>query len=303
MSGRAASRERWTLDPKNDYVFTLLFGAAKNSCLLMSLLDEVLRPSAAIASVELLPPRPDPVDIDEKVIALDLRVVLDSGEQIDVEMQTRRRADLRERVLLYWSRLYTSQLSRGQPYSRLKRCAVILITDFSELRSARFHSAFQVRERGSGELFSPQLELHVLELPKLRAKEKDDDEPRLAAWCRFLSADTDDQLESLAMQHPFLREAKTALDEISADGDVRRRAQRREDELYFYEHGLHVSREEGRQEGALRQTRSTLTRLLELKFGGVPEEARARLTAASQNELDLWLERLLTAENVEAVFR
>jgi hypothetical protein len=104
------------------------------------------------------------------------------------------------------------------------------------------------------------------------------------------------------MQHPFLREAKTALDEISADGDVRRRAQRRADELYFYEHGLHVSREEGREEGALQQARSTLTRLLQLKFGDVPESARARVAAASQSELDLWLERVLTAENVEAVF-
>src|SRR6185503_15770597 len=61
-------------------------------------------PETPIASVSLLSKEPDPPSVDGKQIVLDLRVELGTGEQIDVEMQTQPRPQLRERALYYWTR-------------------------------------------------------------------------------------------------------------------------------------------------------------------------------------------------------
>jgi predicted transposase/invertase (TIGR01784 family) len=279
-----------------------LFGAERNRRLLIALLNEVLRPSTGIAAVEVLPPRPELAEIEEKPVFLDLRVHLDSGVQIDVEMQARRHAALRPRVLFYWGRMYTGQLQRGEHYAVLQRCAVILIADFVEFAGPEFHSVFQARERGRGELLTDHLELHVLELPKLRDVLAGRDEPALAAWCRFLSADTDEELEALAMQHPILKEAKDALDQLSADPDARERAARREIELKLWEYGIAQVREEARAEGKAEGKAELLLRLLAIKFGEVPTDVAARLARATDDELLRWSERMLAADSIGAVF-
>jgi len=43
--------------------------------------------------------------------------------------------------------------------------------------------------------------------------------------------------------------------------------------------------------------------LLTLKFGEVPSEAQARLDTATEDKLDLWLQRLLSAQTLDAMFR
>ena len=58
-----------------------------------------------------------------------------------------------------------------------------------------------------------QLELHVLELPRLATACDRNDEPELARWCRFFSATTDAELDELAMENPTLKQAKEALEE------------------------------------------------------------------------------------------
>jgi predicted transposase/invertase (TIGR01784 family) len=68
---------------------------------------------------------------------------LQSGEQVDVEMQSQRRPALRERALYYWARLYTGQLLRGDPYTALRRCVVVLITNFAELAVNDFIQYFK----------------------------------------------------------------------------------------------------------------------------------------------------------------
>jgi hypothetical protein len=54
------------------------------------------------------------------------------------------------------------------------------------------------------------------------------DEPSLTAWARFLTATADDDLETLAMENPVLKQAKDALERLSADPESRVRAEQRE---------------------------------------------------------------------------
>ena len=55
---------------------------------------------------------------------------------------------------------------------------------------------------------------------------------------------------------------------------------------------------EGKAEGALLGQRRTLLRLLERRFGPVPSPTRARIEAASTEQLEDWLDRILEATDL-----
>ena len=95
MQGSNAGPQRRTLDPKLDIVFWMLFGAEQNRELLISLLNAVLSPAEPIEAVEVLPAQPENLAVGSKNISLDVRLRLQNGEQVDVEMQSQRRPALR----------------------------------------------------------------------------------------------------------------------------------------------------------------------------------------------------------------
>jgi len=150
------------------------------------------------------------------------------------------------------------------------------------------------------------LELHLLELPKLLNIHDENDEPTLTLWGKFLSADADEELEQLAMESPVFKQAKDALDRLSADDVARLRAEHREMALLTYEAGLAAAREEaeqkGRQEGLQKGHAELLLRLLTLKFGPPPVSIAERLANAGHADLLSWSERLLAAETLEEIF-
>jgi hypothetical protein len=59
--------------------------------------------------------------------------------------------------------------------------------------------------------------------------------------------------------------------------------------------------ERGRVEGLKKGQQKTLLKLLQTRFGALPEAAVARVNAAGTAELDLWVERVLTAPSLEDV--
>lgn len=66
--------------------------------------------------------------------------------------------------------------------------------------------------------------------------------------------------------------------------------------------GLEEGREEGRAEGQVKGQAKTLGKQLQLKFGQLPDAISQKLQQASEAELDLWTERILFAESLDAVF-
>ena len=59
--------------------------------------------------------------------------------------------------------------------------------------------------------------------------------------------------------------------------------------------------QQGREEGRAEALRGTLLRQLRLRFQDLPEDALARIEAATSEQLDLWTERILTAETLDEV--
>jgi hypothetical protein len=125
-------------------------------------------------------------------------------------------------------------------------------------------------------------------------------------WGKFLSAGADEELEKLAMEHPVLKQAKAALDRLSADDVARLQAEQREMALLTFEASIATAREEaeqkGRQEGLAAGTAEVLLRQLTIKFGAPPPSVVERLVGASYADLLRWSERVLSAETLEGVF-
>ena len=157
---------RTRLDPMLDIVFKMLFGSQAGREALIDLLTAVLRPPRPITDVRVLNPEVGREQVGDKGIVLDLLVELSDGTRIDVEMQVARRAGLRRRAIYYWSRLYSGQLERGQPYTALRPVISVIFLDYVEFDTTRFHSTFRIMETQEHFTFSNALELHVIELPK-----------------------------------------------------------------------------------------------------------------------------------------
>jgi predicted transposase/invertase (TIGR01784 family) len=226
--------QRRTLDPKLDVVFTMLFGAEKNRDILLAFLTAVLVPASPIESVQILSERPEPSNVDDKRVVLDLRVRFESGEQVDVEMQNEGHPGIKKRALYYWARMYAGGQPRGAEYEDLSRCVVIFVANFRMLDSPRYHSIFRSMEVTTGELLTDDYELHVLELPKLPQAPAANSEPADVLWGKFFTAKTDLELEQLAMQEPALKRAKEALEDLSDDPVARAIAEKRETNLRMH---------------------------------------------------------------------
>ncbi len=156
------------LDLRNDFVFKAFFTDERNNGLLLKFLKAVL--GETIESVTLSDPTIEIVHAEDKSPVMDLRVITSQGEQINVEMQLQGHKAFPERMLMYWAKMYGSQDKEGRSYKELKKAIQIVIADFKLLPKFHYHSMFQVIDREDGTIFSSQLEIHVLELPKLQTK-------------------------------------------------------------------------------------------------------------------------------------
>jgi hypothetical protein len=78
---------------------------------------------------------------------------------------------------------------------------------------------FEVLEVHDHERFSDALTLHVIELPKISqatAQERRD-EAALIRWSRFFAAETEEELEEIAMADPVIEKARQVLQTVSDD--------------------------------------------------------------------------------------
>ena len=125
-----------------------------------------------------------------------------------------------------------------------------------------------------------------------------------------MAAGSDAEREELAMKNPDLRQAKVALERLSADPDARILAEMRDRAVKSYRLDINKARKEGRVEGleegrakGIKEGQATLlSDLLNIKFGPLPPAVIERLQCASESQLLAWAKKLVVAESLAAVF-
>jgi predicted transposase/invertase (TIGR01784 family) len=234
------------LDPTIDIVFKLLL--LQNTELLRDMIEAVIEPPCPILELTVLNPDIPKEFPGDKTIVLDIRVQLADDTQIDLEMQSTVPAETRARFLYYWAKGFADALRAGGEYCSLAPCISILWFKRALLRNARFHSVFHLSEDHTREVFSPEIEFHVLELDRLHLATADR-QARLDRWARFLRAETVDELEELAAEDDIMNMAKNALETLSSDPEAQRLASERETATLMHHALIKRSFLNGRVEG------------------------------------------------------
>ena len=67
---------------------------------------------------------------EDKLGILDLELDINNNEKVDVEIQLIERTNFAERLLFYFSRLYASEIKRGDDYTEAKKVILITIIDY-----------------------------------------------------------------------------------------------------------------------------------------------------------------------------
>ncbi len=262
------------IDPKVDYAFKRVFGRDHpvNHRLLISLLEAVLRlpPDARITAVQLRNPFHEKEALDDRLAIVDIKATDQKGRQFTVEMQMLLHPFLPERLLYYWARLYPQPLTTGTDYEALRPTYVIcfLNDELWEDHPNQYHWRFQLRdEHQRGILLTPDLEIHVLELPKFQRTAEELGEP-LDQWLYFRRHAEELDLEHLP-QRLETPEVRVALEELTIlskdqlekeryearlrlqmDESIRQKAARLWEEA-GYKKGLDQGHKEGRKEALI----------------------------------------------------
>ena len=179
------------LDPKNDYVFKRIFGHSGNEQITKNLLESIIPDK--IDQIELdSNPITEKDLLDDKVGILDIKAKLNNGNvNCNIEMQVVDQKDIEKRILLYWSKMYIQTISSGNDYESLKRCIVILITDY-DIESLKelpdYITKWKIMEEKYAELeLTNMLELYIISLNKAKNSTKTKKEDLLLNWLKFIN--------------------------------------------------------------------------------------------------------------------
>lgn len=185
---------------------------------------------------------------EDKVGILDVRVIMNSHTQIDLEMQVGPFGCWAERTVFYLSKMFTEQIKQGDPYENLVKCIHIGILDFILFEDIdEYYSCFHLREDTQGTLYTDIFEIHVLELPKIRNKNYPDS--NLLQWAKFLSSEREENFEKMALQNEYIGEAYETLKHISKDALKRLEYNTRLKATLDYNHQMASSKKEGMRIG------------------------------------------------------
>ena len=277
-----------TLSPKLDVVFQALFGEVGNESITKGFLETILE--RKIDSIDL---SRNPIlrreFKDEKLGVLDIIAKLDENEICNIELQIVDKKNIIERILYYWSRLYSRQIKSGEDYKILQKAIVILITDFKieNLEELDYHSRWKIMEDKQGKkiILTQKLEIDIIELPKIIGKEKEQD--NLLDWLYFLENPKSERVTEKMKENENLKEAVKKLDNLSEDEKMQRIADLRQkaimDEKAIYEKGLEVGIEKGIMEGSQKEKIEIAKKMLELK---IDKETIAEATGLTEQEIE-----------------
>ncbi len=239
------------LRPMNDVAFQFVFGKNERKYNLINLLNAILSKdiNAPIEDLTLLETELTPELIGLKGCRLDVRALTSEDHHINIEVQILNKRNIEKRSLYYWSKLFTAQLEKGQDYRELSKTISINILDFSYFSNEKVHNVFHILEKETFERLTDVLEIHFLELNKIRQISVNPDDS-LMRWLRFLgSKDILRLREEIFMKDKEIKRDYADLEKLAADKNARRLYELREKATRDWISSHNSAREEGIKEG------------------------------------------------------
>ena len=213
-------------------------------------------PPEEVEDTVLLPTLLSRDSADDKLGIMDVRVLLRDGTQMNMEMQVKYFEYWDERALFYLSKMFDSQIRKGESYEKLQKCIHVSILDFIHFPNDKeCYRRIHFRDDKTSDLYSDKMELQILELKKLPPEVKTGED--VLAWMKFFSGKSRKEFQTMAKTNEYLDEAYNTLLNLSADEKKRLEYEAREKALKDYntqissaeKRGLKAGEEMGRKAG------------------------------------------------------
>ncbi len=245
--------------PKIDIIFQAIFGEVGSENITKDFLEKILKRKIEKISLDKNPILRRELK-DDKLGVLDIVTELDGKEKCNIEMQLIDKNNIIERMLYYWSKMYTKQIKAGGDYKKLEKTIVILIADFNikGLEEVEYHSTWKIIETNSVKklILTDKFELDIIELLKIKGRENEKDQ--LLDWLIFLENPESERVTRKMEENENLKEAVEKLDRISEDEKMQRIIELREkairDEHAIYAKGV----DDGIEKGIMKIAKSML---------------------------------------------
>ena len=245
--------------PKMDIIFQAIFGEVGSENITKDFLEKILKRKIEKISLDKNPILRRELK-DDKLGVLDIVTELDGKEKCNIEMQLIDKNNIIERMLYYWSKMYTRQIKAGDDYKKLEKTIVILIADFNikGLEEVEYHSTWKIIETNNVKklILTDKFELDIIELLKIKGRENEKDQ--LLDWLIFLENPESERVTRKMKENENLKEAVEKLDRISEDEKMQRIIELREkairDEHAIYAKGV----DDGIEKGIMKIAKSML---------------------------------------------
>jgi predicted transposase/invertase (TIGR01784 family) len=229
-----------------------------------------------------------PEFLADKSSTLDIQVRRSEfHEKMNIEMQQYKDGNINRRILYYWGKSFSGELKSGGEYSALPKQISIVIADFDVFSwkdLAKFHGVFHVREQEERLLFSDALEIHVLELPKLRKQELPlpSEKSALECWLLYLDNMEGEIMEQIATQEPMIRRAMIIEDAFMKSESERYLYELREKGRNDFNNAIITAEKRGKTEGKAEEKMEMIQRMFSY---GMKLNTISEITGYSVEEL------------------
>ena len=195
-----------------------------------------------------------PDAVDSKHFVLDLIVELNNKKTINIEMQSALHRGFLKRILLYWARLHSQSLNKGEDYSKVTPTYSLIFTKAPVLSQEieEFTSSFSIkRDKKPFVLLNEDLKIVIVELSKLKRSSFDELIDLQEKWCYFLreSSALKEEERRLFLKDREMNKAMKHLEELSRDKELLYKALSRENSEMAYRLDKQGWIEEGLKEG------------------------------------------------------
>ena len=277
---------------RNDYAFKKLFGTEENKDIMIEFISLVTDLSqddfddVRIDNNEQLPRF-----YNDKTGRFDIKIRLNDGRKIDVEMQNTYFDYYPKRSIFYCSKMIHEHFFSGLQYADLKKCIAINVLNSPFKLSHKVHSVYQIRESEEQTLLDELLEIHFLDLTKLPKENL----TSVEKWLMFIKTDSKEERRMLAQENPVMTKANNVMDIFYLDEQERRRYEAaweyesdrlsmiNESERKGLERGKSLGLAEGEARGSRQKAFETARLMLQRDY---PESEICLMTGLTKEEVE-----------------
>lgn len=228
----------------NDAVFKIYFSREDNRPQLRQFLKAATHlTDDDLAIIEIKNPTLTKEQVQSKDFIVDIHLTTKTGHKIIIELQVQDHNNFIERITSYNARSYSSQLNRGEFYTKLRETISLIVVNFPIFDDTQDYYEHILFRRKNGKPFTNAQQFYIINLTKLPAEIT----KPIHRWGKLISAKTMEEIEMLSNQNEEMEKASKNLLKLSADEEAQFLAEHREYCKWSAEKELHSRVEEGRR--------------------------------------------------------